>query len=307
MSIVEKALQKMAQAARGAPETGASVRLEGATTAASIRPFGTVVTTAGPPRHATAPPERVVNINQTALRTAGLLAPQHQERQLAHQYRKIKRSLVSNAMGRGTQRLPNGHVIMVTSALPGEGKTFTSINLAFSMALEKDIRTLLVDADVAKQHISRLFGMEREPGLLDALQNPAMDVESLVLPTDVPGLWVLPAGTRSPNATELLASDHMREIAVTIGRNDPSRIALFDSPPLLLTTESQVLTQVVGQVVVVVRSDVTHQSVVLEALSLIEEGKPAGLVLNQCLTAESADYYGYYGEEATGKPPRPSR
>jgi protein-tyrosine kinase len=299
MSIVEKALQKMAQAARTpAEQAPAAARPE---SPAPLRPFGTVVSV-GPPRQANAN-ERIVHINQATLRTAGLLAPEHQERQLAHQYRKIKRSLVANAIGRGAARMQSGHLIMVTSALPGEGKTFTAINLAFSMALEKDIRTLLIDADVAKQHISKLFGMDREPGLLDALQDPSIDVESLMLPSDIPGLWVLPAGTRSLNATELLASEHMRELAATIGRNDPSRIALFDSPPLLLTTESVALAQVVGQVVVVVRADVTHQSVVLEALSLIEEGKPTGLVLNQCLSSPSADYYGYYGEE-TAKTPR---
>src|SRR5690606_38566868 len=116
------------------------------------------------------------------------------------------------------------HLIMMTSALPGEGKTFTSISLAFSMALERDIHVLLVDADVAKPHISRLFGLEGERGLLDLLRDDSLDVESLILPTSVSRLSILPAGQRTENATELLASDRMRQIAARIGERDSSRV-----------------------------------------------------------------------------------
>src|SRR5690606_4713039 len=113
---------------------------------------------------------------------------------LADQYRHIKRPLISNATGRGGERLERGQLIMMASAMPGEGKTFTSINLALSMALEKDLSVLLVDADVAKPHISRTFGVEQEPGLLDILKDESSRVESVILPTDVPNLCILPAG-----------------------------------------------------------------------------------------------------------------
>jgi exopolysaccharide/PEP-CTERM locus tyrosine autokinase len=300
MSIVERALQKMQQNQRSAGT---------ATPAAAASVFGTVVSaspSARRPAEARPAPTRMVQINQAALRAAGLLAPEHQARQLAQQYRQIKRPLIETAMGRGPTLIPNGHVIMTASAVPGEGKTFTAINLAFSIALEKDISVLLVDADIPKPHISRLFGMENEMGLLDLLQDPMLDVESLVLPTDVPGLSVLPAGRAVEHATELLASARMKDIVTAIGRNDASRIALVDSPPLLLTTESHVLTQVVGQVVLVVRAGVTAQNVVLDALSYLPEGKSVSLVLNQSVDTSPTGYYYYsggYGSDSSAHPP----
>ena len=128
---------------------------------------------------------------------------------------------------------------MMASAMPGEGKTFTSINLALSMALEKDLSVLLVDADVAKPHISRTFGVEQEPGLLDLLKDESSRVESVILPTDVPNLCILPAGKQSDTATELLASQRMQIVANHLEATDPNRIVLIDSPPLLLTSDAR--------------------------------------------------------------------
>src|SRR5690606_17879987 len=126
---------------------------------------------------------------------------------------------------------------------------------------ERDIHVLLIDADFPKPHITKLFGLEKEEGLFDALRDSSLDVESLILPTSVPGLFVLPAGQRTENATELLASNRMQQIVTRLGERDPSRIVLFDSAPLLLTTEAPALAQIAGQVVVVVRAGVTPQQV----------------------------------------------
>jgi protein-tyrosine kinase len=187
-------------------------------------------------------------------------------------------------------------VLVVVSALPGDGKTFTSINLALSLAAEKDISVLLVDADVAKPHVSRMFGMSNEVGLLDALRDPQVDIESAVLRTDVKGLEFLPAGKAPENATELLASTRMGAIVDQLLANDPNRIVLFDSPPLLLTSESRVLCSIAGQAVLVVGAGRTPQRAVFEAISHIGEGKYIGLVLNQCSQSEQDSYYGYYGQ-----------
>lgn len=290
MSIVERALKKM-QGADVAPRPANQV-------------FGKVIETprqgvavaplpASPP--VPAAPSRSVSINQAALRAAGLLPPEHQERQIANQYRRIKRPLLASALGRGQPRMPNGQLIMVASSRPGEGKTFTSINLAFSIALEKDVRAVLVDADVAKPQISNMFGIAAEKGLLDLLTDPHLDPERLILPTNVPNLFVLPAGTRTDNATELLASERMVRAMQQITNRDASRIVLFDSPPILLTTESQVLAQVAGQIVVVVQAEKTPQDVLLDALSYLPEGANVSLILNQSLSNEDAGYYYGYG------------
>lgn len=288
MSLVEQTIKKM-QAARGAATPAP----------APARPVEPQRTAAAPVVRSA----RKVRVDRTALTLAGVLAPPGEERVLAQQFRQIKRPLVANALGRGAERVRNGQLIMMASALPGDGKTFTSVNLALSLALEKDVRTLLVDADFAKAHISRVFGIENEPGLLDVLRDESLDVESVILETDVPGLSILPAGRASTTATELLASPRMQAVVAQLGGADAGRIALFDSPPLLLTTESCALAGVVGQVVLVVCAGVTPRNAVLQSIDLLGGGKAIGVVLNQSQDASQAGYHRYYGlnEAAEGE------
>lgn len=312
MSLVERAIKKMQEAARSAVEPALPVVVKSAEpsrsqpvkyddpSATQLAPgvVGEVVRTGvhrlevavGLTPHRT---DKIVRIDRRALRIAGLMPPEHQERALADQYRQIKRPLIGGATGRGAPKLEKGQLIMMASAMPGEGKTFTSINLALSMALERDISVLLVDADVAKPHISVTFGVEDEPGLLDVLRDESMSVESVILPTDVPNLSILPAGHRSDTATELLASHRMDETVSHLAASDPMRIALIDSPPLLLTSESRALAHSVGQVVIVVRAGFTPQQAVLDAISFVGDSKSVGLILNQSNTAIAGYYYGY--------------
>lgn len=284
MSLVEQALKKMQLARRDA----------------SPSPAGVVVPAAKSQPAAPLPPvqrsSRVVSIDRAELQAAGILPPEKDERLLAQDFRQIKRPLIAAALGAGRPALPNGHLIMLASALPGDGKTFTSVNLALSMALEKDVSVLLVDADVAKPHISRILGVSQEPGLLDVLRDETVDVESMVMSTNVPGLCVLPAGRHSENATELLASVRMATVASQISARDPRRIVLFDSPPLLLTTESRALSAAVGQIVLVVGAGVTPQKAVFEALEFLGEGKNISLVMNQSDERSRTGYYDYYGK-----------
>ena len=187
---------------------------------------------------------------------------------------------------------------MVASAVPGEGKTFTSLNLALSMRLEEDVTALLVDGDVVNPLLTRILGLENEPGLLDVVRDPGVSPGSAILATDVPGLSFLPAGRHDANATELLASTRMRDVVALLSGHDAARMVLFDSAPLVLTTESQALAQVAGQILMVVRADQTPQHVVLEALETLDEGKPVFLVLNQSMKQPHAGYYYKYGSSA---------
>jgi protein-tyrosine kinase len=245
---------------------------------------------------------RFIKIDLKRLRSAGFLPDETEERRFADQYRRIKRPILMQVQTLGAARTAGARVVMMASALPGDGKTFTSINLALSMARERDISILLMDADVAKPHVSRIFGIDQEPGLLDALADNAIDIESLVLPTDVPGLSMLSAGTHHEAATELLASARMDQVITRLTARDPRRILLLDSPPLLLSSESRALVQVAGQVVLVVRAGGTPRRAVQEAIAYVGEDKPLGLVLNQSEVALSEGYYGYgsYGDT----PPR---
>ena len=247
---------------------------------------------------------RVIRIDRARLQADGQLPPKPMERLISNQFRHIKRPLIRNALGKGVEQVPNGHLVMITSALPGEGKSFSSINLALSIAREKDLEVVLIDADVAKKDISRVFGVQEEPGLLNALADDLIDVERLILPTDVKGLGILPAGycAEEDIATELLASSRMDEVAARIGARSAHRLALFDSPPLLLTNESRVIAALMGQIVMVVRAGHTPRAAVQEAIGYVDEDKPLGLVLNQSAAGSMSGYYGYgyYGYGAYG-------
>ncbi|MDJ0941251.1 MAG: XrtA-associated tyrosine autokinase [Woeseiaceae bacterium] len=246
----------------------------------------------------------LVVVDREILRREGYLAPKDQERDLADQYRLIKRPLLDNASGRGDFQADDANLIMVTSALPGDGKTFTGINLALSMALEKDTSVLLVDADVAKPHVSELFDVPDQPGLIDLLTDETIDTSRFVMRTDVPGLSLLPAGSADEHATELLASRRMEIVIEELSRKYPDRIVIFDSPPLLVTSEARVLAASVGQIAMVVRAGVTQQEAVLEALDSLDQTKAINLILNESsasILADGFSAYGGYGVHAYGR------
>ena len=291
MSVVEKAIQKLRTEKRpiGAPgETSAAPSTE----AAPVRPEA-----ATPRGGGSRAPASGIILDRIALRATGLLPPDEESGVLAREYRKIKRPLVARAIGRGVPRAANGHLIMIASAVPGEGKTFTALNLALSLAIEKDVRVLLVDADVVKPQLSREFGLQGAPGLLDVLRDPSIDPASLVHPTDVPTLAFMPAGSGTEEATEFLSSARMQEIAAALGEGDGARIVVLDSPPLLHTTESIALSHVVGQIVVVVRAESTPQPVLLDALKALGNHPAISLVLNQSRSGGTSGYYYGYGVE----------
>ena len=239
---------------------------------------------------------RVVQIDKEAMREAGLVAPEAEMKLFEDEYRVIKRPILSNAFGSGADMDERPYVVLVTSALGGDGKTFTCINLGLSLARERDTSVLLVDADTRKPHISTLFDAEYEVGLLDYLDGSVTDLDEIEIQTSVDGLAILPAGKTRDNATELLSSSRMVELLDHIHRRDPRRVVLLDSSPLLQTTESRALASAAGQVVVVVRAGNTPKGAVLDAVSALNEEKPVNLVLNQVRSSGSSGYYGsYYG------------
>ncbi|MCV2368725.1 XrtA-associated tyrosine autokinase [Roseateles oligotrophus] len=232
-----------------------------------------------------------VELDLDALAAQGYLTPNAERSQLADQYRVIKRPLIKNAMGKGAASLNHGNLIMVTSALAGEGKSFTSLNLALSIAAELDNTVMLVDADVARPSMLRMLGLPQGPGLLDVLEQK-IDMADVMLRTNVDKLTLLPSGSPHQRATELLASDAMIKLLDDMARRYPDRIIIFDSPPLLLTTESRVLASHMGQIVVVVRAESTSQSAVQQALATIESCPLKMMLLNQA-SGNASGSYGY--------------
>lgn len=240
---------------------------------------------------------KVVQLDLTALSASGFVTQNSPRSVTTDQYRVIKRPLLDNATGKGASLVANGNLIMVTSALPGEGKSFTAINLAMSLTMELDHTVMLVDADVTRPTVMSKLGLPPAAGLLDVLRGEKVELSDVLLRTNVDGLSLLPAGLPHDRATELLASDAMTSLLDEMSKRYSDRIIIFDSPPLLLTTEARVLANHMGQVVVVVRAEKTLQSEVEHALSTIETCPIKLMVLNQVRSSGLGAYgYGYgYG------------
>lgn len=247
------------------------------------------------------PSAKRVVLDLEAISASGLLVPQVSRSQMADEYRVIKRPLIANAMGRGSIPVQNGNLIMVTSALPGEGKSFSAINLAISIAMELDNTVMLVDADVARPSVLNMLGLPPAPGLLDVVDKNSVDISGVLLRTNIEKLSILPSGTQHPRATELLASDAMIRLLDDMASRYNDRIIIFDSPPLLLTTESRALATHMGQIVIVVHAEQTAQAAVKQAISAIEACPIKMMILNQARQASTDGYgygYGYgYGHE----------
>lgn len=235
-----------------------------------------------------------LSIDLAALQASGYLPEPSRERQFAEHYRKIKRPLIERVLSRNESSSErSSRIIMVTSALPGDGKTFTSLNLALSIARERDVSVLLVDADGLKQHVSSILGIKHEPGLIDVLADEKVRAEALVLRTNVRGLSLLPAGQFVEGTAELFSSVRMRDTLESLIRQDHRRIVLLDSPPLLLTNESRGLVKLVGQLALVVRAGLTPKSAVKECIGLFENDQAGGIIVNDGRMAEGDGYYGY--------------
>jgi protein-tyrosine kinase len=233
------------------------------------------------------------------------MPPAQMADRLAEELRLIKRPLLLNAEG-DEARLADGTLIMIASALPGAGKTFMSFNLAMSIASELDWSVLLIDADVSRRTLSSRLGLAEAPGLITLLEREDGSIADYVISTDCPGLQILPAGPHHRNVKELLGSQRMRSVVSQLAASRKRHIILFDSPPLLITSEARVLASYVGQVAVVVEAGVTPRRSLLEALDVLDPAKAINLILNknaQMLGVGDYQYAGYdsYGAEAEKK------
>lgn len=215
--------------------------------------------------------------------------------------RALKRSVLQCAFGELKNPLAN--VLMITSALPGSGKTFLSANLAQALAMEKDRTVLVIDADDTRSTLSRALGLYGVPGLFDALHNPKFQLEDCCFSSDLEDLSFIPAGSRFEDALELLTSGWAVETVQKLAKENPNRLVVIDCPPLLGTPNAVAIAGLVGQILVVVEAGETSRSTITQALELLNRDKPIGLVLNKIprtplLTLANGSYYYYYEEPA---------
>ena len=295
MSIVEKALQK------------AQIKTERAATRDAAAPqelpdLGQVP----PPRGAAAPlPETIarrakpahggnVVLDFVQLRQDGRIAPEALMHQAEEEFRRIKWPLLNAIAHREGARPAANNMVLVTSAIPGEGKTFNALNLALSIARDRDLDVLLVDGDVAQPSLTASLGLTGRPGITNLLRDTTMVLADIVYSTNIPQLEVVPAGVRQDNAAELLAGARMQAVVDQLCARVSSGVVIVDSPPILATNEAQVITRYAGQVLMVVRADSTEQRVLTEALSLIDKSRPVSAVLNRVEPSLVSRYYSHY-------------
>ena len=235
-----------------------------------------------------------VELDLMRMHESGLVTAAGGRTALVEDFRIIKRPLIKRAFAARKPGDNPGNLIMITSSLPGEGKTFCAINLAMSIAMELDHTVLLVDADVARPSVLRTLGLPAQRGLMDILLDDNVDMADVMLRTNVNTLSILPAGTSSPRATELLASHMMKNLVNEIANRYPDRIVIFDSPPLLLTSESHVLASNMGQIVMVVESERTTQHAVKESLRQLEGLNNVNLIYNKSREFPGTETYDYH-------------
>jgi protein-tyrosine kinase len=216
-----------------------------------------------------------------------------ERRVINEEFRVIKRKLLNNAFGGLSHTLKHPNLIMVTSSRPGEGKTFNAINLALSMALEKDKTVLLVDADVLRPMVAKTLDFTTESGLTDYLSSDDLDVDDVLLSTNVDRLKVISAGRPHHLSTELLASEKMLKLATEFATRYPDRVVIFDAPPLLGVNETAVLASMCGQAVVVVEENESKLAEIDQAVALLPEEIAVGFVINKAHRNQGKGY-GYY-------------
>ena len=300
MSTIEKAVGKLGQ--NGDPEEKIEAPVPpvvGAVEKAASIGEGAAADKAAPasPSHPTSIGKAPIELPLAEFDNKGMVTPFTPRSRVAEEFRTIKRPLLRNTEIEGADV---ANLIMVTSALMGDGKTFTALNLAISIAMEEDRTVLFVDADVATAQAGKLLGISKDsPGLIDVLENKGISLADAILPTSIDNLRILPAGNGHERSTELLASQSMRRLMEELSGRYPDRVIVFDSPALLLTSEASVLASFMGQIAFVVSTDQTSQEAITRALEHIGDDKIIGMVLNKAHSRRSKLFglgYGYgYG------------
>ncbi len=298
-SLLERAAQKMSAAAQQA-QTTQPAQDSGSRPAPPPVTAAAVAVASGSERpslpDAAGRQSRRGEIDLVSLREQGYVVPDSPATATAEEFRIIKRQLLLNAMARGNDTIRNGNLILVCSSQPNEGKTFCAINLALSIATERDLTVLLVDADFAKPEILSTLGLEGGKGLVDVIADPTLDLSDCLIRTNIENLSVLPAGRQHNLTTELLASDRMGDMVEEIAKRYPDRIVIFDSPPVLASSAASVLALHVGQVLFVVEAETTRETELQDGLEMLSSCEHIYMLLNKARYAGAGRRFGsYYG------------
>jgi receptor protein-tyrosine kinase len=238
---------------------------------------------------------RRLNLDLAKLQIAGFVTPTGNRTRISEEFRVIKRPLLLKAFATDNEAIEQGNLLMVTSAKPGEGKTFTAINLAMSLASERDLHVLLVDADVQRPSVFQVLGLPPQKGLLDLLSDSSLSPQDVLLRTNVRNLSLMAAGTPSLATTELLASQKMVTLMQDIASRYRDRMIILDAPPVLASSEPTVLALHVGQIVLVIEAGKTGRRAVEQTLGHISGCPNISIVFNKVESTSGTDEFGGYG------------
>ncbi len=288
-SLVERAIERLTAPSR----SPAPVAMQETT----VRGADPVAVTASSPDSGAKPSRRrskQATIDLDKLRSAGGFSPNGIFTRTTEEFRVIKRTLLQNATKRREEGSLNSNLIMVTSSREGEGKTFVAINLAMSIAAERDRKVLLIDADLSKPSIMARLGLKADRGLIEVLEDPSIDLADVLIGTNIESLTLLPAGGPHQLSAELLASTRMEQFMAEVAQRYPDRIVLLDTPPVLATSEAAALAIHVGQIAFVVETSKTSQAAVRESLGMISICPDIGFVMNKMPFQFGATRFGSY-------------
>lgn len=306
MSKIQKALQAMRaaekdsntvtreKAERFVASYGPNVapRVNGGLRERKRRSTDTTITPVLPEDFEDRPVANSIEIDRGLLEISGFWPTGPDEAVIAEQFRRAKRPVISLAFETGVPTGENPNVVMMASAMPGAGKSFCTFNLARSIARERDIGAVIVDADVLRSSISRSLGLTNRPGLTDYLLDESLTIEDILLQSDLDDIVLVPAGDSHPEATELLSSRRMTQFVAELSARFRNRVILCDTPPILITNEAHVFAEHVGQIVMIIEARYSSQVSVLQALASLDRDKPINAILNKSRTARGSGYYG---------------
>ncbi|HTN11446.1 MAG TPA: hypothetical protein VL154_10800 [Acetobacteraceae bacterium] len=235
-----------------------------------------------------------------ALERAGLVVGRKLRTRISEEFRvtvgTVMRSLkTSYAPGRGA-----GNLLMVTSSRPGEGKSFTALNLSGSIAQHTQREVLLVDMDAKQHSLSDQLGLGDRPGLIDLAADAAMRIEDTVLRTAIPNLSFMPVGRRRGEGSDVgegTVARPMTSLIERMGRRFPNHLVILDAPPCLSTSDPSTIAPFVGQIVLVIEAEKTQKSEVMASLDLIKACQTVSLMLNKIRVTTSYTFgaYHYFG------------
>jgi len=248
-----------------------------------------------PEQPAAPPPGKTVRLDFRALRQNGLITPDNMTSAISNEFRGIKRRLLQKVRDPQT-RAAVSNLIMVTSSLPGEGKTFSSINLALSLAAERGLQVLLIDADVIRPSVGNMFVAPPNEGLTDLLTGKVSHVSDVLHRcSDIPNLAVIFAGNPSVNTPELISSGKMANLCKELSARYPDRVIVLDTPPVLASAEPAILASYVHHLVMVVAADQTDRHQLRKSLESVASCQSVSLLFNKAPSWNEQEYVAYYG------------